>query len=170
MKLKINMVILKVQLPLILINLKIISDILEAMEYAHNKKIIHTDLHLGNIMRHNDDFLIGDFGLGKDEEVIKSLITSATPKNSHLFLDPIGLQDFRLLNKSSDIYSIGKIIEYIMCNGFISTNNIFSYITAKYTSREQSDKYQSINEIKESEEKTIINIYNENPNLSLGMK
>ena len=134
---------------------KIINDILEAMKYAHNQKVIHRDLHLGNIMRHNGDFLIGDFGLGKDEEVIKSLITSATPKNSHLFLDPIGLQDFRLLDKYSDIYSIGKIIEYIMCNGFVSTNHIFSYITAKCTNREKSDRYQNINEIQEDIEKYL---------------
>lgn len=134
---------------------KIINDILEAMEYAHNQKVIHRDLHLGNIMRHNNDFLIGDFGLGKDEEVIKSLITSATPKNSHVFLDPIGLQDFRLLDKYSDIYSIGKIIDFIMCNGFVSTNHIFSYITAKCTNREKSDRYQNVSEIQKDIEKYL---------------
>ena len=83
---------------------KIINDILEAMKYAHENNIIHRGLHLGNIMKHKDNFLIGDFGLGKDKEVIKSLITSATPKNNHWFLDPIGMQDFTLLDEYSDIY------------------------------------------------------------------
>lgn len=141
---------------------KIINDILEAMKYAHDHNVIHRDLHLGNIMKLKDNFLICDFGLGKDKDVIRSLIISATPKNNHLFLDPIGLQDFRLLDEFSDIYSIGKIIEYIMCNGFISTNHIFSYIVLKCTSREKQDRYKNINEIQndiqkylEGEEKII---------------
>lgn len=134
---------------------KIINDILETMKYAHDHNVIHRDLHLGNIMRHKDDFLIGDFGLGKDKEVIKSLITSATPKNSHWFLDPIGLQDFRLLDEYSDIYSIGKIIEYIMCNGFISTDHVFRFIVLKCTSREKKDRYGNISEIQEDIKKYL---------------
>lgn len=134
---------------------KIINDILEAIKFAHDHKVIHRDLHLGNIMRYNNDFLIGDFGLGKDEELIKSLITSATPKNSHWFLDPIGLQDFRLLDEYSDIYSIGKIIDYIMCNGFISINHIFSYIVLKCTSREKYNRYRNIQEIQDDIKKYL---------------
>lgn len=134
---------------------KIINDILEAMKYAHDHNVIHRDLHLGNIMRNKDDFLIGDFGLGKDNEVIKSLITSATPKNSHWFLDPIGMQDFTLLDEYSDIYSIGKIIEYIMCNGFIPTDHIFSIIVLKCTSREKKDRYRNISEIQEDIKKYL---------------
>lgn len=134
---------------------KIINDILEAMKYAHENNIIHRDLHLGNIMKHKDDFLIGDFGLGKDKEVIKSLITSATPKNNHWFLDPIGMQDFTLLDEYSDIYSIGKIIEYIMCNGFISTNHIFSFIVLKCTNRDKNDRYRNISEIQEDIKKYL---------------
>ncbi len=134
---------------------KIINDILEAMKYAHEHKVIHRDLHLGNIMRYKDDFLIGDFGLGKDKEVIKSLMSSATPKNSHSFLDPIGLQDFTQLDEYSDIYSIGKIIEYIMCNGFLPTNHIFSFIVLKCTSREKKDRYRNIGEIQEDIKKYL---------------
>ena len=134
---------------------KIINDILEAMKYAHEHNVIHRDLHLGNIMRQNDDFLIGDFGLGKDKEVIKSLITSATPKNNHWFLDPIGLQDFRLLDEYSDIFSIGKIIDFIMCNGFVSTNHIFSLIVLKCTSRDKKDRYRNISEIQEDIKKYL---------------
>lgn len=134
---------------------KIINDILEAMKYAHEHNVIHRDLHLGNIMRQNEDFLIGDFGLGKDKEVIKSLITSATPKNNHWFLDPIGLQDFRLLDEYSDIFSIGKIIEFIMCNGFVSTNHIFSFIVLKCTSRDKKDRYRNISEIQEDIKKYL---------------
>ena len=49
-----------------------------------------------------------------------------------------------------------------MCNGFISTNHIFSYIVLKCTSREKQDRYKTINEIQndiqkylEGEEKII---------------
>ena len=135
--------------------LKIIYDILEAIGFAHEHNVIHRDLHLGNIMKLKEDFLISDFGLGKDKDVIKSLITSATPKNSHWFLDPIGLQDFTLLDELSDIYSIGKIIDYIMCNGFVSTPHTFSFIVSKCTSREKKDRYQNIDEIKKDMQKYL---------------
>ena len=126
---------------------KIINDILEAMKYAHENSVIHRDLHLGNIMRNREDFLVVDFGLGKNKEIIKSLITSATPKNSHWFVDPIGLQDFTQLDESSDIYSIGKIIDYIMCNGTISTNHIFSFVVLKCTNRDKNNRYVNVSEI-----------------------
>lgn len=135
--------------------IKIIDDILEAMRYAHNHNIIHRDLHLGNILRHKGDFLIGDFGLGKDKEVIKSLITTATPKNSHVFLDPIGFQDFTKLDEYSDIYSIGKIIDYIMCNGFISIPHTLSLVVLKCTDRNKSNRYKNIEEIQKDIRKSL---------------
>lgn len=95
------------------LKLKILMDILKGMTFAHENSIIHRDLHLGNILKIKDNFVICDFGLSKDISIERSLKTSYTEKNNHIFVDPIGFEDFTKLDKKSDIYSIGKIMEYI---------------------------------------------------------
>ncbi|MDY0409033.1 protein kinase domain-containing protein [Paracerasibacillus soli] len=60
--------------------LKIIYDVLNGMSYAHKNHIIHRDLHLGNILKINNDFVICDFGLSKDESIERSLKSSASKK------------------------------------------------------------------------------------------
>lgn len=126
---------------------KIIMDILNGMKYAHKNSIIHRDLHLGNILRLNNDFVLCDFGLSKDESIERSLVSSPNQKNNHFFMDPIGLNDFTKLDKKSDIYSIGKIIDYIYSMGNNNTKHIFSYVVDKCTSRHRNNRYNSIEEI-----------------------
>lgn len=140
--------------------LKIIKDLLSGMKFAHDIDIIHRDLHLGNILRKGNDFLICDFGLGKDENQIKSLISSSDPKNSHFFIDPIGLKNFKKLDKKSDIYSIGKIIDYIMSDGTESKDHIFSYIVTKCTARTKEERYNKVDDIIENLDRQINDIEN----------
>ena len=68
---------------------------------------------MGNILIKEGHVVLSDFGLSKDTMINHSLKSTSTPKNSHYFIDPIGLHDFTALDKLSDIYSIGKIIDYI---------------------------------------------------------
>lgn len=60
--------------------LKIINDILSGMKHAHDNSIIHRDLHLGNILRIGNDFVICDFGLSKDLSILRSMKSSYTQK------------------------------------------------------------------------------------------
>lgn len=79
--------------------LKIVDDILNGINYAHQNDIIHRDLHLGNVLKIRNDFVLSDFGLSKDESIERSLKSSATPKNYHSFMDPLGYNDFTKLDK-----------------------------------------------------------------------
>lgn len=74
------------------------------MKYAHEHNIIHRDLHLGNVLKVGDDFVLCDFGLSKDESIERSLKSTATVINNHLFIDPLAIGDFTKLDKKSDIY------------------------------------------------------------------
>ena len=67
------------------------------------------------------------FGLSKDTMINHSLKSTSTPKNSHYFIDPIGLHDFTALDKLSDIYSIGKIIDYITDGSGVEQKVVFCY-------------------------------------------
>lgn len=127
--------------------MKIIIDILKGMSYAHENNIIHRDLHLGNVLKIGNDFVICDFGLSKDLSIVRSLKSSYTEKNNHIFVDPLAVSDFTLLDKKSDIYSIGKMIDYILTYNAKSTNHILKTIVERCISREKSHRYESIAEI-----------------------
>jgi len=127
--------------------LKIITDILKGMEFAHKHSIIHRDLHLGNIIKIKNDFIICDFGLSKDLSIEKSLKTSFTEKNNHIFVDPLAINDFRKLDKKSDIYSIGKIIDYIYIYNAVNTNHIFKTVVERCICRDKDLRYDSVTQI-----------------------
>ena len=84
--------------------LQVIEELLLGMKDVHEAGIIHRDLHLGNILIKEGHVVLSDFGLSKDTMINHSLKSTSTPKNSHYFIDPIGLHDFTALDKLSDIY------------------------------------------------------------------
>ena len=127
--------------------MKIIMDILKGMDYAHKKSIIHRDLHLGNILKIGTDFVICDFGLSKDTSLIRSMKTSYTEKNNHLFVDPLAVNDFRNLDGKSDIYSIGKMIDYILTYNASNSNHPLKTIVERCICRDKALRYDSIEQI-----------------------
>ncbi|MDY0409790.1 protein kinase [Paracerasibacillus soli] len=127
--------------------MKIIYDVLNGMSYAHKNHIIHRDLHLGNILKINNDFVICDFGLSKDESIERSLKSSASEKNNHLFLDPLAIGDFTKLDRKSDIYSLGKFIDYVFTTGSTDAEHLLSFVVEKCCSRDKLKRYNSVDEI-----------------------
>lgn len=127
--------------------LKIVMDILKGMSYAHNHYIIHRDLHLGNVLKIGNDYVICDFGLSKDLSIVRSMKSSYTQKNNHLFVDPLALTDFTLLDKKSDIYSIGKMIDYIFTYNASTTSHVFKTIVERCICRDKALRYDSVDQI-----------------------
>lgn len=127
--------------------LKIVMDILKGMSYAHNHSIIHRDLHLGNVLKIGNDYVICDFGLSKDISIVRSMKSSYTQKNNHLFVDPLALTDFTLLDKKSDIYSIGKMMDYIFTYNSLTTNHVFKTIVERCICRDKVLRYSSVDQI-----------------------
>lgn len=125
--------------------LEIIHEILLGMKDVHDSGIIHRDLHLGNILVKDGHIILSDFGLSKDTMINHSLKSTSTPKNSHYFMDPVGFTSFKSLDKLSDIYSIGKIIEYITSK--TELNQKLSYVIAKATHRDRKKRYQTLNDL-----------------------
>ena len=64
---------------------------------------------------------------------------------SHYFIDSIGLHDFTALDKLSDIYSIGKIIDYI--TGESELNKKLSFVISKATERNRAKRYTTMDEM-----------------------
>ena len=127
--------------------LKIVMDILKGMSYAHNHSIIHRDLHLGNVLKIGNDYVICDFGLSKDLSIVRSMKSSYTQKNNHLFVDPLALTDFTLLDKKSDIYSIGKMMDYIFTYNAPTSNHVLKTIVERCICRDKTLRYDSVDQI-----------------------
>jgi hypothetical protein len=127
--------------------LKIVIDVIKGMSYAHEHSIIHRDLHLGNILKIRNDFVICDFGLSKDLSIERSMKSSYTEKNNHLFVDPIAISDFTKLDLKSDIYSIGKIIDYVFTYNTPNPNHIFRTVVERCICRDKGLRYDSVKQI-----------------------
>ncbi|PKY51029.1 kinase-like protein [Rhizophagus irregularis] len=81
-----------------------------AVEFLHNNNIIHRDLHENNILIHQKNIKLTDFGLSKK-------ISEASSNISKVFgvlpyVDPKSFNDKEnyKLNKKSDVYSIGVLL------------------------------------------------------------
>lgn len=124
----------------------LILQVLNSVKEIHLRNIIHRDIHLGNFLVKNDKIIIADFGLSKDLNIERSLTSSDTPKNNNSFVDPIGLKNFSKLDKLSDIYSVGKVIEFIISNN-PELLVLYSSIIEKCVERRRQLRYQSIEEV-----------------------
>jgi len=122
---------------------------------------------LGNVLKIGGDFVICDFGLSKDLSIERSMKSSYTAKNNHIFVDPYAINDFNKLDHKSDIYSIGKIMDYIFtCKG--EGNNPLKAIIERCISRDRQIRYNLAkdllddidmilkNQDKKNEEKNVI--------------
>jgi len=93
-------------------SIKIISQCLEALEYAHNKNILHRDLKQENIIITESDLVkIADFGLAK---FIRPGSISASIAGTPIYMAPEAWKGIFL--PQSDIYSLGTIF-YEMVTG-----------------------------------------------------
>lgn len=123
--------------------IKIVMDILQGMKYAHDNNIIHRDLHLGNILKIGETFVIADFGWSKDLKISRSLRSSSTPKSSNRYVAPEAISDFNKLDKKTDIYSLGQILGDIFRNSITSINE-YSPIINKCIERDRDKRYNDI--------------------------
>ncbi|RGB24454.1 kinase-like domain-containing protein [Rhizophagus diaphanus] len=85
------------------------SQLASAIEFLHEKDTIHRDLHGNNILIHQKNIKLADFGLSKK-------IAEASSNTSKIlgvmpYIDPKKLenQNFKL-DKKSDVYSIGVLL------------------------------------------------------------
>lgn len=90
---------------------KTAGQLLDAMEYIHAKQTVHRDLKPSNIMltHRGGDVKIIDFGLSDSE----TFCVLKIPAGTRGYMAPEQLKPDAQSDPSTDIYSFGKVLEYM---------------------------------------------------------
>lgn len=135
--------------------------ILFVMGKVHERNIVHRDISPHNILIVNGMLHISDFGLGKDLDMFHSHRTAYTNAFGQLFYcAPEQFMQLKDGDKKSDVYSLGRLINFIVGSDPRNYNHILRSVTEKATNENPLYRFQDAKELLEAVEKTIS--YHEN--------
>ena len=94
----------------------LMTKILGAFEYAHNKGLVHRDVKPGNIfITPEKNVKILDFGIAKlNQESNAELTRTGIQMGTPMYMSPEQVKDTKHLDKRSDIYSLGVVFHFIL--------------------------------------------------------
>lgn len=122
----------------------LVNSICEAVEYIHSHKIIHRDLKPENIMIERATHAIKIIDLGcadaSDYNILKG------PAGTRLYAAPEQLEQGAVVDVRTDIYAVGKIIDFIIRKTGRSWRKI-SNIVQKCCATNPDDRYRSMQEL-----------------------
>ena len=100
--------------------LRIAYPVVRAVEYLHNKGIIHGDIKPQNILvpdNSEEEVKITDFGLSRklEEQLIQSMHTTQTFQGTLKYAAPEQIRKGQKPTKESDVYSLATVLFEMMC-------------------------------------------------------
>ena len=138
------------------IKLKCIRQLLFIMTEVHKRDIIHRDLSPNNIFVISDRLKIADFGLGKDLNVFSSHQTLHTNAvGQYYYCAPEQFMMLRDGDKRSDVYSLGRIINFIMNQDPRNSNHIYRSVAEKATNADAAYRYADAGQLSANFEKSV---------------
>ena len=138
------------------IRVNCIRQILHIMTEVHNRDIIHRDISANNIFIISGMIKIADFGLGKDLNVFTSHQTMHTNAvGQYSYCAP---EQFMLLkdgDKRSDVYSLGRVINFIMTGDPRNSHHIYRNVAEKATNSDSAYRYADAGQLSTFFEKAV---------------
>lgn len=143
--------------------IKIIRQILNTMRIVHERNVVHRDISPYNILLIDGMCHISDFGLGKDLKMLHSHMTVLTNAMGHYdYCAPEQRLKLSEGSKQSDVFSLGKLINFIMKKNPNDYNHIFKSISEKATNDLPNGRFQNASELLTALNRAIS--YSENKN------
>ncbi len=107
---------------------KIIVQILNAVGHMHDKNMIHRDIKPSNIMiTSNNEVKLIDLGIAKQLVKNQALVTQGGAKlGTTIFMSPQQVKG-KVLDRRTDIYSIGATLFYILTGQYPYDKNLSEY-------------------------------------------
>lgn len=134
-----------------------IRQILYIMTEVHKRDIIHRDLSPNNIFIMAGQLKIADFGLGKDLNVFTSHQTLHTNAvGQYYYCAPEQFMMLRDADKRSDVYSLGRIINFIMNEDPTNSHHSFHTVTEKATNTDAAYRYGDASQLSVFFEKSVL--------------
>ncbi len=126
----------------------IVYQIAAIMKSVHERDSIHRDLSPRNIFIFSGLIKIADFGLGKDLNAFYSHQTMKTNSvGQYYYCDPRQFMKLKDGDKQSDIYSIGKIINFVFTRDPNNSSHRYYPVSTKATILEEKYRYKTIDEL-----------------------
>lgn len=133
-----------------------IRQILYVMKEVHNRDIIHRDISANNIFIISGVIKIADFGLGKDLKVFTSHQTLHTNAiGQFYYCAPEQFMMLKDADKRSDVYSLGRVINFIMTEDPTNSHHIFRSVAEKASNSEASYRYANAGQMLNFFEKAV---------------
>ena len=127
----------------------LVLEILNIMNQVHGRRVLHRDLSPKNIFIKNGHPIIADFGLGKAiDENGRTYVTIDTSMNGTLeYCDPRQFQGLGFADEQSDIYSLGRIINYVMTNDSDDFKHTLSTVSTIATESSLDARFHYVQEM-----------------------
>lgn len=138
------------------IRINCIRQILHIMSEVHKRDIIHRDISANNIFVIAGMLKIADFGLGKDLNVFNSHNTFLTRGvGQYIYCAPEQFMMLKDGNKLSDVYSLGRVINFIMAGDPRDSHHIFRNVAEKATNDSAAYRYADASQLSTFFEKAV---------------
>lgn len=133
-----------------------IRQVLFVMTEVHKRNIIHRDISANNIFIISGMVKIADFGLGKDLNIFNSHNTFLTRcVGQYVYCAPEQFMMLRDGDKRSDVYSLGRLINFVMTGDPRNTHHMYRNVAEKATNDNAAYRYADAGQLSTFFEKAV---------------
>lgn len=126
------------------------------MTEVHKRDIIHRDISANNIFIISGMVKIADFGLGKDLNIFNSHNTFLTKGvGQYAYCAPEQFMMLKDGDKRSDVYSLGRVINFVMTGDPRDSHHMFRSVAEKATNDSAAYRYADAGQLSIFFEKAV---------------